>query len=58
MDDFCVKYVGEENSCHVIDILKYEFTISEYWEGVLYYGINLYWDDDKRTLDICMPGYI
>ena len=40
------------------DSLKEEFIISEYRKGGLYYGINLKWDYDKRTLDISMPGYI
>ena len=58
MDDFGVKYAGEDNALHLINSLKEEFTISEDRKGGLYYGINLKWDYDKRTLDISMPGYI
>ena len=31
VDDFGVKYVGKDNARHLIDSLKEEFTISEYW---------------------------
>ena len=58
MDDFGAKYVGEDNACHLIYILKEDCTISEDWKGWLYFGINLKWDYDKRTLDISMPGSI
>ena len=58
VDDFGVKNVGEDNALHLIKILKEEFTISEDCKMVLYYGINLKRDYDKRTLDISMSGYI
>ena len=58
VDVFGVKYAGEDNSHHLIDSLKEEFTISEDRKGGLYYGINLKLDYDKRTLDISMPWYI
>ena len=58
VDDFSMKYVGEDNSRHLINSLKEEFTISEDWKGGFYFGINLKWDYDKITLDISIPGYI
>ena len=58
MDDFGVKYVGEDNDRHLIDSLKEDFTISEDRKGRLYCGINLQWDYDKRTLDISIPEYM
>ena len=33
VDDFGVKCVGKDNPLHLIDSLKEEFTISEYWKG-------------------------
>ena len=39
VDDFGVKYIGKEHIDHLIRTLKREFTISEYWEGALYFGI-------------------
>ena len=58
VDDFGVKYVGEDNYHHLIDSLKEDFTISEDWTGGLYYGIKLKWDYNKRTLDIVMQVFI
>ena len=58
MDDFGVKYIGEDNSRHIINSLKEEFTISEDWKGGLYCWINLKCDYDKQTLDIRMIVYI
>ena len=58
VDDFGVKYVGEENIQHLIRSLKKDFTISEDWSGALYCGITLKWDYEKRILDFSMPGYI
>ena len=58
VDDFGMKYVGEDNAHHLIYSLKEDFTISEDWKEGLYYGVNLKWDYDKSTLDISIPGYI
>ena len=58
VDDFGVKNFGEDQSRHLIDSLKEEFTISEYCKGVLYCRINLKWDYCKLTLYISMPEYI
>ena len=58
VDDFGVKYVGEDNARHLIDSLKEDFTISEDCNGGLYCGIKLKWDYDERTLDISITGYI
>ena len=53
-----MKYTSKEDINHLISTLKKDFTISEDWEGRLYYSITLTWDYIKRTLDISMPGYI
>ena len=48
MDDFGVKYVGKENSEHLIHAIKaagYEVTVD--WEGELYCGISLKWNFEK-----------
>ena len=58
VDDFGVKYVGEDNARDLIDILKEDFNILEDWKEGLYCGINLKWDYDNRTVDISMPGCI
>ena len=54
VDNFGVKYVGEENIQHLIRSLKKDFTISEDWTA----DITLKWDYEKRIFGFSMPGYI
>lgn len=41
VDDFGVKYVGEDNTNHLVNSLKSEFTISTDWTGGLSCGMIL-----------------
>jgi hypothetical protein len=58
VDDFGVKYVGEEHAQHLLKHLKQSYTVSEDWTGSLYAGIELEWNYTNRTLRISMPQYI
>jgi hypothetical protein len=58
VDDFGVKYVGEEHVQHLIRCIKETYEVTEDWTGDLYCGITLKWNYDERWLDISMPGYI
>jgi len=58
VDDFGVKYVGEEHAKHLIDSIKKNYNLTEDWAGDLYCSISLQWDYDNRTVDISMPNYI
>lgn len=58
VDDFGVKYVGQEHAQHLVDTLKKYYKLAEDWKGDLYCGITLDWDYENRTLDISLPGYI
>ena len=59
VDDFGVKYVGEENAKHLIKAIKDEgYKLEVDWSGTRYCGITLDWDYDERTLVISMPGYV
>jgi hypothetical protein len=58
LDDFGVKYVGQEHAQHLIDTLKKNYKLTEDWSGTLYCGITLDWDYENRRLDISMPGFI
>ena len=58
VDDFGVKFVGEQHAQHLLTHLKHSYSVSEDWTGSLYAGINLDWDYTKRTLRISMPKYI
>ena len=58
VDDFGVKYVGDEHAQHLIDTLQAQYTITTDWSGSLYCGLTLKWDYTARTVDISMPGYV
>ena len=58
VDDFGVKYVGEEHAQHLVDVLKSHYKITEDWEGEKYIGIDIEWDYAKRQVHLSMPDYI
>jgi hypothetical protein len=58
VDDFGVKYVGEEHAQHLIDTLQSLYSITTDWTGSLYCGLTLQWDYLARTVDLSMPGYV
>jgi hypothetical protein len=58
VDDFGVKYIGNENLRHLFAALRTEtHDIVEDWAGDFYCGINLEWNYAKRWVDIAMPTY-
>ena len=57
VDDFGVKYVGEEHAQHLINVLKEHYELTEDWEGKKYSGITLDWDYVRRQVHLSMPGY-
>ena len=59
VDDFGVKYVGEEHAHHLIDSIRSKgYNLEVDWDGKRYCGITLDWDYETRTLTISMPGYV
>ena len=58
VDDFGIKYVGQENLGHLLTSLQKHCKVSLDEEGSLYCGITLEWDYKNRTLVISMPGYV
>ncbi len=58
VDNFGMKYVGKEHADLSLVCTKEKYKLTEDWSGDLYCGINLKWDNIKRTLEISMPGYI
>ena len=58
VDDFGVKYVGEEHAIHLMDALKQDYAISHEWEGTRYLGLTIDWDYDGGEVHISMPDYI
>jgi hypothetical protein len=58
VDDFGVKYVGQQHAEHLLTALNTYYPTSTDWEGTLYCGITLKWDYEHRTVDLSMPGYV
>ena len=57
VDDFGVKYVGEEHAQHLINVLKQHYKVAEDWDGERYSGITLDWDYGRREVHLSMPGH-
>jgi hypothetical protein len=60
VDDFGIKYVGNEHAQHLIDTLEKYYTVETDWTGGLCCGIQLDWHYEypTRHLDISMPKYV
>jgi hypothetical protein len=56
VDDFGIKYIGEEHLQHLYDALRKEkYNIVEDRVGDLYCSINLKWNFNKGYVDLAMP---
>ena len=58
VDDFGVKYVGEENAKHLVNALVEHYEISQDWDGKKYFGLTLEWEHEARKVHVSMPGYV
>jgi len=57
VDDFGVKYVGDEHAKHLLKTLNKKYKTSSEWEGKRYIGLTLEWDYINRYVHVSMPGY-
>ncbi len=58
IDDFGIKYVGQEHAMHLISILKEHYELSEDWKGTKFIGLTLKWDYPGQKVHVSMPEYI
>jgi hypothetical protein len=58
VDDFGVKYIGNQHAEHLRSVLKEHHGMEEDWGGELYCRISLNWNYDKIYVDISMPNYV
>ena len=58
VDDFGVKYVGEEHMMHLKKVLEEHYNITTKWEGRRYIGTILDWDYKRRQVHLSMPNYV
>lgn len=58
VDDFLVKYVGEEHAKHLQSALKDLYTVTTDWEAKQFCKLDLDWDYENRTVAISMKNYV
>jgi hypothetical protein len=58
VDDCAIKYVTRADAHHLRSALLRHYEITTDWNEIVYSGITLDWDYNKRTCDMSMPGYI
>ena len=58
VDDFGIKYVGEEHRDHLLSILNKYYEMETDYNGELYCGITLKRNYEKGYVDISMPNYV
>jgi hypothetical protein len=58
VDDFGVKYEGEEHAKHLKNTLKEHYKLTWDWTGTQYIGITLDWDYKKHQVHLSMPNYM
>jgi len=57
VDDFGVKYVGEQHADHLLNILCQHYEVEKDERGSKYCGITLDWDYIGKKVHLSMPGY-
>ena len=60
--DFGVKYVGEEYACHLLDVVKQYYVVTDDLgkkpQGNRFIGITLDWDYGKHRIHLSMLWYV
>ena len=58
VDYLAVNYMRTENLHHLRNSLIRSYKITTGWGGIVYSGMTLKWDYQKRTCDLSMPGCV
>ncbi len=58
VDNFGVKYEGEEHAQHLKNTLEEHYKLTCNWTGTQYIGITLDWDYKKHQVHLSMPNYV
>jgi hypothetical protein len=58
VDDFGVKYIGQDHAEHLMSVIKQHYECKANWTGERYIGIHLAWDYDNGRVHLYMPGYV
>ena len=57
MNDFGVKYVGEQHANHLLAVLHKDCVVDKNIKGNKYCGVTIDWDYDKGKVHLSMPEY-
>jgi hypothetical protein len=58
ISNFGVKYVGKENSQHLLDTVRQYYICSCNWKGKHCCGLTIKWDYKGKKVNVLMPGYV
>ena len=58
MDDFAIKVLSEDDTNHIINVLRKDYTITVDTEATKYIGLTVERDYDNRKVHTHMPGYL
>ena len=58
VDDFGVKYVGEEHEILLKHTIEENNTVTSEWDGRQYIGITINWEYKRRQVHLSMPKYV
>ena len=58
VDDFGIKFVGDEHTNHLKKTLEKHYKITVDWKGSKYVGISLNWDYKTRVLHTSVPDFV
>jgi endonuclease I len=58
VDDFGIKYVGQEHTYHLKASIEKHYQISCDWTGSAYCGLQFDWDYKNICVELSIPGYI
>ncbi len=58
VDDFEVKYIGEEHAKHLLQMVQKYYMCSFEKEGERYCGLTIKWDYVGKKVYLLMPSYV
>jgi hypothetical protein len=58
VNNFGVKYVGQEHAKHLLQVLNMHYKCSQHWDSKKYLGMDINWDYKKRKVHVLMLEYV
>jgi hypothetical protein len=58
VDNFGVKYIGQEHAKHLLQVLNMHYKCSQDWDGKKYLSMDIDWDYEQRKVHVLMLEYV